>query len=276
MTRTDAVRRAAGRAGRAIAVLLILSASAPVLGADRYDEQIPAKPARYVTDRAGVLGPGGPERLNEKLAQFERDTSNQILVWIDTRVPEGFTLEDFTVRAAQKWGAGQKKTDNGAILFVFTEDRKVRIEVGYGLEGAIPDAIARRIIDGAIVPRFRQGDFAGGVTAGAEALMAAAKGEYKGTGRTNGDQRGGGQVASCLPWIIIFGIFFVIPWFMRRSRAFRTHTGSGWWSGGGGFPMIFGGGGGGGWGGGGGFGGGGGGFSGGGGGFGGGGASGSW
>ncbi|HTO77939.1 MAG TPA: TPM domain-containing protein [Thermoanaerobaculia bacterium] len=265
------MRRAAGRAGRGIAAFLVLSACAPVLRADRYDEQIPAKPARYVTDRAGVLGSGEPERLNEKLAQYERDTSNQILVWIDKRVPEGFTLEDFTVRAAQKWGAGQKKTDNGAILFVFTEDRKVRIEVGYGLEGAIPDAIARRIIDDAIVPRFRQGDFAGGVTAGAEALMAAGKGEYKGTGRTNADRGGGGgQMASCLPWLIIFGIFVVIPWFIRRSRAFRTHTGSGWWSGGGGFPMIFGGGGGGGWSGGGG------GFSGGGGGFGGGGASGSW
>ncbi|HEY7111904.1 MAG TPA: TPM domain-containing protein [Thermoanaerobaculia bacterium] len=272
--------RAAGRAGRAIALLLVLSAvSAPVLRADRYDEQIPSKPARYVTDRAGVLGPGEPERLNEELAQFERDTSNQILVWIDKRIPEGFTLEDFTVRAAQKWGAGQKKTDNGAILFVFTEDRKVRVEVGYGLEGAIPDVIAHRIIDGQILPRFRQGDFAGGVRAGAEALMAAAKGEYKGTGRTNAE-RGprGNQAAACLPWIIIFGIFFVIPWFIRRSRAFRTHAGSGWWSGGGGFPMIFGGGGGGGgWsGGGGGWSGGGGGFSGGGGGFGGGGASGSW
>jgi len=274
------VKRAGSRAGRAIAVLLVLSAAAaPVLRADRYDEQIPEKPVRYVTDRAGVLGSGEPERLNEELAQYERDTSNQILVWIDRRIPEGFTLEDFTVRAAQKWGAGQKKTDNGAILFVFTDDRKVRIEVGYGLEGAIPDVIARRIIDGDIVPRFRQGDFAGGVRAGAQALMAAGKGEYKGTGRTNADRRrGANQVASCLPWIIIFGIFFVIPWFLRRSRAFRTHTGSGWWSGGGGFPMIFGGGGGGGgWGGGGGgWSGGGSGFSGGGGGFGGGGASGSW
>ena len=123
--------------------------------ADRYDEQLPEKPARYVTDRAGVLGPGQAEALNAKLEQFEKDTSNQILVWVDKKLPEGFTLDDFTVRAAQKWGVGQKGTNNGAVLFVFADDRKIRIEVGYGLEGALPDVTANRIIDDEIVPRFR-------------------------------------------------------------------------------------------------------------------------
>jgi len=269
------VRRAWSRRARRAGLLAVLGAAlAAALSADRYDAQIPEKPARYVTDRASALPAGAAEGLNEKLAQYERDTSNQILVWIDRRVPEGFTLEDFTVRAAQKWGAGQKKEDNGAILFVFTEDRKVRIEVGYGLEGAIPDVTAKRIIDGEIVPRFRDGDYAGGVEAGAAALMAASRGEYKGKGRTVAEQGrpGASQLGACLPWIIIFGIFFVLPWILRRSAGFRTHGGSGWWSGGG-PPFTFGGGGGGFSGGGGGsFGG----FSGGGGSFGGGGASGSW
>ena len=263
---------------RPLAVLaLALAASAAPALADKYDAQIPEKPARYVTDRAGVLG-DDVESLNERLAQFERDTSNQILVWIDRRVPEGFTLEDFTVRAAQKWGAGQKKTDNGAILFVFPDDRKLRIEVGYGLEGAIPDVTAKRILDDEIVPRFRAGDYRGGVRAGTEALMAAARGEYKGTGRTRAEERGRApKIDACLPWVVLFGIFFVLPWFLRRSTAYRTHSGRGWRSGGGGFPIIFPGG----WGRGGGWGGGGGGggfggFSGGGGSFGGGGASGSW
>jgi len=252
----------------AVAAALALSARAADI-----ESQLPAKPARYVTDRAGVLPAGAPEALNERLAQFERDTSNQILVWIDRRVPEGFTLEDFTVRAAQKWGAGQKKTDNGAVLFVFTEDRKVRIEVGYGLEGAVPDITAKRIIEDDILPHFRAGDYPGGIEAGAGALMAAARGEYKGTGRTQAERgrRGSAALGACLPWIIVFGIF-ALPWILRR--AYRTHGGSGWRSGGGGFPIIFGGGGGGfsGGGGGGSFGG----FSGGGGSFGGGGASGSW
>ena len=252
---------------------VLLAAAAAVCLAD-LESALPEKPARFVTDRAGVLGGGVAERLNEQLDQFERDTSSQILVWIDRRIPEGFTLEDFTVRAAQKWGAGQKKIDNGAVLFVFTEDRKVRIEVGYGLEGAIPDITAKRIIENEILPRFRSGDMAAGVEAGAQALMAAARGEYKGTGRTNADRnrRAPAALGACFPWIIIFGIF-VLPWILRR--AFRTHGRSGWRSGGGVFPIIWGGGGGGfsgGGGGGGSFGG----FSGGGGSFGGGGASGSW
>jgi uncharacterized protein len=274
------------RRGTAVRLLVLaLSVVAASARADRYDEQIPEKPARYVTDRAGILGPGVPEALNEKLAQFERDTSNQILVWIDRRIPEGFTLEDFTVRAAQKWGAGQKQTDNGAILFVFPDDRKVRIEVGYGLEGAIPDVTAKRIIDNEIVPRFRENDYSGGVEAGVDALTAAARGEYKGTGRTQAEGRGrrSTAIAGCLPWLILFGLFFLLPWILRRNRHYRTFRGDGWSSGVGGFPIIFPGrSGGGGWssGGsgwsGGGWSGGGGGFSGGGGSFGGGGASGSW
>ena len=83
-------------------------------------------------------GPGQAEALNAKLEQFEKDTSNQVLVWVDKKIPEGFTLDDFAVRAFKKWGVGQKGTNNGAALFVFTEDRKLRIEVGYGLEGALP------------------------------------------------------------------------------------------------------------------------------------------
>jgi uncharacterized protein len=236
------VNGAGGRRRRRTVRLLVLAVSlaAASARADRYDEQIPEKPARYVTDRASVLGPGVAEALNEKLAQFERDTSNQILVWIDRRLPEGFTLEDFTVRAAQKWGAGQKQTDNGAILFVFPDDRKVRIEVGYGLEGAIPDVTAKRIIDDEVVPRFRGGDFSGGVEAGANALMAAARGEYKGTGRTQAEgRRRTSVVAGCLPWILIFGIFFLLPWLLRRNRNYRTFRGDGWSSGVGGFPIIF-------------------------------------
>jgi uncharacterized protein len=270
------VKPGAIRVGRSIVLAALVIAAASAALADRYDALIPEKPQRYVTDRAGLLGPGQPEALNAKLEQFEKDTSNQILVWIDNKVPEGFTLEDFTVRAAQKWRAGQKKEDNGAILFVFPEDRKVRIEVGYGLEGRIPDITARRIIDEQILPRFRQGDMAGGVEAGANALMEAARGEYKGTGRTVAEGQRGHQpnFGGCGIWFFIF-VIFVLPWLLRR-RSFRTHGGGGW-----GGPWWWGGGGGGGWsgggfGGGGGGWGGGGGFSGGGGSFGGGGASGSW
>jgi uncharacterized protein len=262
------------RARWTVVMALLGGAIAAVVLADRYDEQIPAKPQRYVTDRAGVFGSGQAEALNASLEQFERDTSTQILVWVDRKVPEGFTVEDFTVRAAQKWGAGHAKTDNGAVLFVFTEDKKSRIEVGYGLEGSLPDVTANRITQDEMLPRFRDGDMPGGIIAGANAMMAAVKGEYRGTGRTRAEGRRGQRdtFGTCVGLAIFLGVFFVLPMLFRRNRGFRSHGGGGWWTGGG-----FGGGGfsGGGFGGGGGgFSGGG--FSGGGGSFGGGGASGSW
>lgn len=262
---------------RVASFLVLLAVAAAALAQRSLEDQLPPKPDRYVTDRAGALPADRASALNSKLEQFERDTSNQILVWIDRKIPENFTLEDFTVRAAQKWKAGQEKTDNGAILFVFVDDHKVRIEVGYGLEGVLPDVTANRIIQDEIVPRFRSGDMPGGIEAGVDAMIAATKGEYKGTGTTVNERsrRRGPNISGCFIPAIFF-IFFVLPLLARRRRRGRTFGGSGWWLGPGGFGG-WGGGSGGGWGGGGGgFSGGGGGFSGGGGSFGGGGASGSW
>jgi uncharacterized protein len=260
------------RSGSRVAFFLALAilAACSALAQRSIEEQLPPKPERYVTDRAGILPSDRADALNRKLEQFERDTSNQILVWIDRRLPENFVLEDFTVRAFQKWKVGQEKQDNGAVLFVFVDDRKLRIEVGYGLEGVLPDIIAKRIIEDEIVPRFRANDYPGGIEAGADAMIAATKGEYRGTGTTVDERsrrRTGLPLQGCaVPFFLLF-IFVILPMLARRNRRrWRTFGGSGWWTGGGGF-------GGGGWSGGGG---GGGGFSGGGGSSGGGGASGSW
>src|SRR6185369_10709430 len=115
----------------------------------------------------------------------EKESSSQIVVAVFDKLPSNSALEDFTVRTFQAWRVGQKGKDNGAVLFVFVKDRQMRIEVGYGLEGKIPDLIAKRIIAEQIAPRFRNGDYDGGLTAGVTALIQAAQGEYKGTGRTN-------------------------------------------------------------------------------------------
>ena len=188
-------------------------------------------------------------------------------------------LRSRTSPPAREARVGQKKIDNGAILFVFTEDRKMRIEVGYGLEGALPDALAHRIQESEILPRFRSNDYAGGIEAGMTAMMAAIKGEYKGSGSTVNERgrRKGNPISGCAgSGLILFLIFIVLPFIARRNlRAGRTHGGRGWWNTGGWGGWGGGGFGGGGWGGGGGgFSGGG--FSGGGGSFGGGGSSGSW
>ena len=256
-----------------LALAAVLLPSIPAWAAK--EETLPPKPTRYVTDRAGVLG-GRAESLNTKLEDLEKETSNQILVWVDRRIPENFTLEEFTVAAGRKWQVGQAGKNNGAVLFVFTEDRKMRIEVGYGLEGSLPDALAHRIQEEEILPRFRAGDYPGGIEAGVNAMIAATKGEYKGTGstvasRSQRRRRGGGGGAGCISPLFFLVFFLLIP-LLRLSR-WRTYGGRGWWGGGGGWGGFGGfGGGGGGWGGGGG----GGGFSGGGGSFGGGGSSGSW
>ncbi len=243
-------------------------------------EAPPPRPTKYFTDYAGMVSAQTAARLERALEDYEKQTSSQILVAIFPKLPENSALEDFTFRAADAWKPGQKGKDNGAILFIFRDDRKMRIEVGYGLEGAIPDSVAARIINNEITPRFRARDFDGGVSAGVNALLQAARGEYKGTGATVASRRGRGTGG--FPVILIFFVFFMIlmaSGFHRRGTVYHRRRRSYWggWGGLGGLGGL--GGGGGGWssrGGGGGSWGGGGGFSSGGGGFGGGGASGGW
>lgn len=146
---------------------------------------VPPKPDRYVTDLSGVFPPGRAQALNERLAAFERETSAQILVYVAPKVPEGTTLEELGAAAIRAWGVGQKGKSNGLVFFVFPEDRKMRIATGYGLEGAVPDVVTKRIQSDIVKPFFLKGDFAGGIEAGVEALLQAVRGEgTKGTGRT--------------------------------------------------------------------------------------------
>ena len=180
---------------RALSAALVLLAAAA-----SGESPAPARPNRYVTDLAGVADGQRMSALNERLAAFERQTSNQILIYVDRRLPSATTVEEFANRTFKAWGVGQKDKDNGVVLFVFVDDRKMRIEVGYGLEAAIPDARARMILDGTLTPRFRQRDFTGGLEAAAQELMAAARGEpYRGTGRTVAESPVGG-VRAVLGW----------------------------------------------------------------------------
>ena len=259
---------------RCLAILFLLCC----FGA-RADEVIPPAPDKYFNDYAHVTSAATANRLNQQLEDFEKQTSSQIVVAVFPKMQSDSSIEDYTVRVARAWKEGRKGKDNAVVLFVFTQEHKLYIQVGYGLEGALPDALAKRIIDDEIVPRLRQGDYDGGLSAGVAAMMAAAKGEYKGTGQTvNGARRQSQNNHSNFGLIIpIVVVILILSSFGRRRR-----YGSGWMLGSGGFGGWGNwGGGGGGWsggGGGGGFtgGGGGGGLTGGGGSFGGGGAGGSW
>src|SRR5436190_22744857 len=121
-------------------------------------ETIPPPPPKYFNDFAGVTRPATQQSLNAQLEQFEKESSCQIVVAVFPKLPEGAALEDFTHRTATAWRVGRKGLDNGAALFVFVQDRAMRIEVGYGLEGKIPDAIAKRITSEQIKPHFQRGD----------------------------------------------------------------------------------------------------------------------
>lgn len=241
------------------------------LGAAALAAQIPAKPDKYFNDYARMVSPQTAARLNLTLEDFEKQTFSQLLVVIYPKLPDNSALEDFTIRAAELWKPGQAGKDNGAILFIFRDDRKMRIEVGYGLEGAIPDALAGRIVAEQIRPRFQAGDFEGGIVAGVNGLIQAARGEYRGTGTTVASRRNRGRsnIALWLVPVLIIIMFAAASRSHRRGTMYhrrRRDFWGGWGGWGGGWS---GGGGGGGWDGDGS-------FSGGGGGFGGGGASGSW
>jgi uncharacterized protein len=162
-----------------------------------------------VNDLAGMLPQGTVQTLEKRLAAFERETGHQIAV---LTVPslEGDAIEDFGIRVAEAWKIGKKGFDNGAILVIAQKERRLRIEVGYGLEGILPDAIASRIIREVIVPRFRDGDFSGGVVAGVNAILQVTKGErLPETVRSVNGQRSaqGGSLATVLMITAMLALF---------------------------------------------------------------------
>jgi len=285
----------------AAALLLVLAALTA-----RAQVAVPQLTAR-VTDLTGTLSGEAVNRIEAKLAAFEAKKGSQIAVLIvPTTQPE--EIEQYGIRVGDQWKLGRKSVEDGAILLVAKNDRRVRIEVGHGLEGVLPDAIANRIIADTITPRFKLGDYDGGVEAGVDRIVSVVNGEPLPEPDKKWERRGGG-LGSALPLLFVavfvgagvlrslFGRLFgslatggltgVIAWLLSHVLPIGVGAGvvgflfamllgssRGWTAGGGGWGG-FGGGIGGGFGGRGG-GGGGGGFSGGGGGFSGGGASGSW
>ena len=227
----------------------------------RAAEVIPPAPRDHFNDYAGMVPAAAARALNDELGQFERDTSNQIVVAIFPRMQSDSSIEDYTVRVAQAWGVGQRDKKNGAVLFIFSQDRKLYIQVGYGLEGVLPDALCKQIIANEITPRFRSGDFPLGVAAGVHAMIAAARGEYRGTGRTVADGRGSGEFGSGVMILIVIGIIVlsllravfrrntvysrrgrISPWEIAAASLLRGGSAGGWSGGGGGGSFSGGGG----------------------------------
>lgn len=234
-----------------------------------------------VVDGANLLSPPQEQALTDKLAALEKQSGRQLVV---TTLPDlqGYDISDYGYRLLRHWGIGDKERNDGALLIVAPKERKVRIEVGYGLEGILTDALSSQIIRNAVTPRFKAGDMAGGIDAGTDALATLlnlppdeARARALAAEREQRESRDDGSSIMLVFWVMI-AVFVIVPMIFGRrgGKRFRggggpviiwgPGAGSGWGSSGGGW----GGGGGGDWGGGG--------FSGGGGSGGGGGASGSW
>jgi uncharacterized protein len=253
------------------------------------DFTIPPTPDHYVTDNAGVLSAGTRASLENRLQAYQSTTGHQIIVWIDQTTGD-VPLETWTGETADHWKVGRRGHDDGAVLFIFMQDHKVRIEVGYGLESALTDADSYRIIQNVIRPRMRTGDVDGAVSSGVAAMLTTISPSYKGATPPPEESQtsigtNGIIVIVVLALIVLFVIFLVLMQIVGAIRYGYLVTREGslaarrdmrrWWFWGGGYYGGIGSSfvGSGGWGGGGGFGGG---FSAGGGGFGGGGASGGW
>jgi uncharacterized protein len=189
---------------------------------------IPAKPPGYFNDYAGVVPKEKALALNEKLAQFERETSNQVVVAVFKKMESDSDVADYTRRVAESWKVGQAEQRNGAVLFVFTDDRKMFIQVGYGLEGALPDVTAFDITERHIKPRFRAGDYPGGLEEGVDLMMKAIRGEYKGDGGTVQERTRSNASSGCGPlgFIIMLIIVLTIIRLGRRRGGFG-YTGFG-------------------------------------------------
>jgi uncharacterized protein len=155
-------------------VLAALLVAVPPAGAEL---RVPPPPDRRINDYAGALAPAERDRLEQKLSAAEARGSNQVVVAIFPSL-EGESLEDFSIRLAQAWRIGQKRLDNGVIFLVFVRDRKMRLEVGYGLEATLPDAMAASILRDTVAPHFREGKLADGVSAGLDAILSAIAGTY--------------------------------------------------------------------------------------------------
>jgi uncharacterized protein len=269
-----AARRPTGLAALLLSLVAALLFVFPAAALTKLD--FPPLTGRVV-DQANLLDPATEQALTEKLAALETGTTDQLVV-VTVSSLQDQEIEDYGYQLGRAWGIGQKENDNGALLIVAPNERKVRVEVGYGLEPVLTDAFSSQVIRDDILPSFRDGDYQAGVVKGVDALIAQLSldpAEAQARAQAVAAQQADAKGEPILPMIIIAAIFlFMFLIAMRSGRGRRSNAGSVLlWAA---SEALRSSGRGGGWGGGGGFGGGGGGFGGGGGSFGGGGASGGW
>ncbi|QXB29249.1 TPM domain-containing protein [Aeromonas sp. FDAARGOS 1405] len=169
-----------------------------------------------VVDEAALMSRKQAHQLTQQLATFEKRSGIQLVV-VSVDSLDGETIEEYGYQLGRHWGIGQKGKNNGVLLLIAQDERKVRIEVGYGLEGALPDAIAANIIHGRILPAFKRGDMVAGIMAGSQSIMKALAGEYQPV-KSNSSSKGGVLRDLCRFFLTVMGLIMI----------FILHSGIGW------------------------------------------------
>lgn len=171
-----------------------------------------------VNDLADMIDDGAEQRLESRLEALETDTGSQIAI-LTTPSLAGEVLEDYALRVAETWQLGRAEVDDGLLILIARDERRIRIEVGYGLEGAVPDAVAKRIIDDVMRPAFRRGDVAGGLSDAVGVLEAAVRGEElplpSSSGGTFGFGDLGARVMAGLMFLVVVGTFSFLAVFTK-------------------------------------------------------------
>lgn len=187
-----------------------------IIPAAIYAQTFPQRPSppRLVNDYINTLKPEESEALERKLVEFDNTTSTQIVIVI-LETLDGYPVGDYTIKLGEEWGVGQKEKNNGAVLLAAMKDREVFIATGYGLEGVIPDALAKRIIEYDIKPYFKQARYYEGLNRATDSMIALAKGEYT----ADRHRKPGGNAFFRFPW---FFLIFIIFFFFILIKAKRT------------------------------------------------------
>jgi uncharacterized protein len=209
---------------RAVVTLLVAAILLPLFGATAQALDVPPAPKDTpVVDQTNTLTDAQRQAIADKIAAERKSSGNQIAVLM-IKTLDGDALEDYSLRVARGWGIGQKERNSGVLLLVVKDDRRLRIEVGYGLEGALTDATSGRIIRDRITPQFKQGKYYEGIDSGIDGIVLAIKGEKD----PNLQSESVTQSKPKIPFELIFFAIFVVPVWLGSVLA-RTKS---WWAGG--------------------------------------------
>jgi len=195
--------RSGSRACLALVALLLVA-----LASAAYALTFPQLTGRVV-DEAGILDQAARTALEQKLAQFETRTTGQLVV-VTLKSLQGTSIDDYGYQLGRHWGIGQKEKNSGALLIVAPNERKVRIEVGYGLEGQLTDAVSKLIIENSILPRFRGADFAGGISRGVDDIVLALNDpeEWRARARQRPDSQA--RAVDVIIWALLFIVLLIV------------------------------------------------------------------